>query len=153
MAEIKTAGLIMYRMKEGKPEIFLVHNGGPYYAKKEDQAWSFPKGGARDGENLLEAAKREFKEETSFDVPDVNFIELPPLKASPKIVYMWAFKGDCDPTKMKSNMCMVEWPPRSGKQIEIPEVDRGAFFDLDTARKRIFKYLVPIIDMFEQKIS
>jgi predicted NUDIX family NTP pyrophosphohydrolase len=149
---ITTAGLLLYRMKGGRPEVFLVHNGGPYYAKKEDQAWSIPKGGVNDGEDIFEAAKREYKEETSFDVPDTKFIPLEPLKASYKIVYVWAFEGDCDPSKLKSNMCMVEWPPRSGKQIEIPEVDRGEFFDLETARTKIFKYLVPIIDMFEKKL-
>ena len=153
MAEKEVAaGLLMYRMKEGKPEVFLVHNGGPYYAKKDERAWSFPKGHIHEGEDILDGAKREYIEETSFEVPDVEYIELGSTTSRNKTVHAWAFEGDCDPSKLKSNTCMVEWPPRSGKQIEIPEVDRGEFVTLDAARVKIFAYLVPLIDIFEKKI-
>ena len=148
-----TAGLLMYRMKNGSPEILLVHPGGPYHAKKEDAVWSIPKGLTNDGEDLLETAKREFTEETGIPVPETAFIRLPDIDTRPdKIVHVWAFEGDCDVTKIKSNTCMVEWPPRSGKQIEIPEVDRGEFFDLETAKKKLYPYQAGIVDGFAQSI-
>ncbi len=155
MAEtIITGGLLMYKMKDGRPVVFLAHAGGPYYQNKDEGAWDMPKGEINPGEDIFEAAKREFKEETGFDVPaDAAFIDLGTVKRPGKTVYVWAFLGDCDPSKMKSNTCMVEWPPRSGKQIEIPEADRGDFFDLETARKKLYKYLVPIVDAFEEKIK
>lgn len=146
------AGILLYRMKNGKPEIFLVHNGGPYYSGKDVGAWSFPKGEVNEGEDLLTAAKREFKEETSFDAPVGNYIELGSVKRPGKIVHIWAVEGDCDPSQLKSNTCMVEWPPRSGKKIEIPEVDRGEFFDPVTARGKLFSYLAGILDAFEKKL-
>ncbi len=143
----------MYRIVEGKPEIFLVHTGGPYHAKKDAGAWSFPKGLTEGDEDLLEAAKREFKEETSFDIPlNTTFIELGSVQRPDKIVHMWAFEGDCDLAKLKSNTCMVEWPPHSGKQIEIPEVDRGGFFTPTEAKIKLYPYLAPIIDEFEKKV-
>lgn len=148
-----TAGLIMYRMKAEEPEVFLVHCGGPYFEKKDEKAWSMPKGVINENEDMFEAAKREFKEETSFDVPaDAKFVDLGEVKRPGKIVHVWAFEGDCDVTKVKSNTCMVEWPPRSGKQIEIPEVDRGAFCSIHEARVKLFGYLAPIMDSFEKEI-
>jgi predicted NUDIX family NTP pyrophosphohydrolase len=154
MAETKiTGGILLYRRKNGRIEVLLAHTGGPYYAKKDDGAWSFPKGEIDEGEDILEAAKREYKEETSFDIPIGEYREMGSVKRPGKVVHVWAVEGDCDPTKMKSNTCMVEWPPRSGKQIEIPEMDRAEFFDLETAKKKLYGYLAPIIDMFEQKIK
>lgn len=153
--ETKTAaGILLYRKQSGKIEVFLAHTGGPYYEKKDEGAWSFPKGERDDeSEDLLETAKREFKEETSFDAPQGTYIELGIVKRPGKIVHVWAVEGDCDPGKFKSNMCMVEWPPRSGKEIEIPEMDRGEFFDLDTARIKLYSYLAPVIDLFEEKVG
>jgi predicted NUDIX family NTP pyrophosphohydrolase len=154
MAETKiSGGIILYRKKLGKHEVFLAHTGGPYYVKKDDGAWSFPKGEIDGGEDILEAAKREFTEETTFPAPDGEYIELGSARRPGKIVHVWAVEGDCDPSKMKSNTCMVEYPPRSGKQIEIPEMDRGEFFDLETARKKLYGYLAPIIDVLEEKIG
>ncbi len=148
-----SAGLILYRLRNGKPEILLGHTGGPFYAKKDAGAWSFPKGETGEGEDLLEAAKREFKEETSFDAPEGNYICLGSISRPGKTVHVWAVQGDCDLTKFKSNTCMTEWPPKSGKQIEVPEVDRGEFFDLETARTKLYGYLAPIIDVFKEKVS
>jgi predicted NUDIX family NTP pyrophosphohydrolase len=146
------AGIILFRRRE-KLEILLLHTGGPIYAKKDEAAWSFPKGEADAGEtDLLEVAKREFKEEASFDAPEGEYIEIGSVKRPGKIVHVWAVEGDIDVTKIVSNTCMIEWPPRSGKQIEIPEMDRGEFFDLETARKKLYGYLVPILDEFEKKI-
>jgi predicted NUDIX family NTP pyrophosphohydrolase len=149
---IVASGLLVYRMKSGKPEVLLLHTGGPYYAKKDDGAWTIPKGELDKDEDIFEAAKREFKEETSYDAPEGNYLELGTVKRPGKIVYVWAVEADLDVTKFKSNTCMVEWPPRSGKQIEIPECDRGEYFDLVTARKKLYGYLVPLIDLFEQKL-
>jgi predicted NUDIX family NTP pyrophosphohydrolase len=147
-----SAGLLMYRMKEGKPEVFLAHYGGPYHAGKDDGHWGFPKGEVEEGEDFFGAAKREFTEETSFKVPNTKFIELGTVMRPGKTVHVWAFEGDCDPSHFKSNTCMVEWPPRSGKQIEIPEMDKGDFFDLEIARKKLTPYLKPIIDEFEKRL-
>ena len=146
-----TAGIILFR-KSPYLEVLVVHTGGPYYVGKDERAWSFPKGVINPGENLLEAAKREYKEETGFDVPKGDYIEIGSVKRPGKIVHMWAIEGDCDPTKLVSNTCMVEWPPRSGKQIEIPEVDRGEFVSLEEAEKKLYAYLVPLVPMFRKKL-
>jgi len=143
----------MYRMKDGQPEVFLVHPGGPFFKNKEDGCWSFPKGIADEGEDLLATAKREFEEETSFPVSASKFMELSPLKKSSKIVHVWAFEGDCDPSQIESNTCMVEWPPRSGKQIEIPEVDRAGWFSLEEAEKKLSAYLAPVIGEFRKIVQ
>ncbi len=143
-----SAGLLMYRMKNGKIEVFLVHPGGPFCKNKDDGVWDIPKGEVEEGEDMLLAAKREFEEETSFKADAKKFIKLTPVKRPGKIVHIWAFEGDCDPSKIKSNTCKVEWPPRSGKQMEIPEVDRGDFFDLETAKKKLWPYLGALIREF-----
>lgn len=155
MADIVTgAGVLMYRRRDGKLEVFLGHYGGPYFAKKDIGAWSFPKGHAEAGEDLLATAKREYKEETGFDIPEgTKFTKIGTSERSGKVVHVWAFEGDCDPKKMVSNTCMVEWPPRSGKQIEIPEVDRGDFFTLEVARTKLSGYMSAIIDEFEKIIT
>jgi predicted NUDIX family NTP pyrophosphohydrolase len=147
------AGILLYKVENGKRVVLLLHTGGPYHAKKDDGAWSFPKGELDGPEDLLHAAKREFKEETSFLAPEGNYIELGSVKRPGKIVHVWAVEGDLDASKVKSNTCMVEYPPRSGKQIEIPEMDRGEFFDLETAKKKLYGYLAPIIDKFEENIK
>ena len=133
----RSAGLIIYRRRNSEFEVFLVHPGGPFWSKKDLGAWSIPKGEYVAGEEPLDVAKREFEEETGF-VPEGNFIELGDLKQpSGKIVNAWAFEGDCDPEKLKSNTFMLEWPPRSGRQIEVPEVDRGCWYSIEDARLRL----------------
>ncbi len=146
------AGLIAYKRENGILKIFLVHNGGPYFAKKDARGWSFPKGHAHEGEDLLECAKREFKEETSFEIPDAEFVNIGSITSKGKTVHAWAFKHEYDPSEMKSNTTTIEWPPRSGKQMEIPEVDRGEYVDLNDAHVKIFAYLEPLITKFEEKI-
>src|SRR5215469_10098647 len=132
----RSAGLIMYRRVNGL-EVFLVHPGGPYFAKKDLGAWTIPKGEYLEGEPALEAAKREFQEETGFPVSK-PFLELGSItQKGGKIVTAWAFEGNCDPAKMISNHCEIEWPARSGRMIEIPEADRGAWFSIDEAKDRI----------------
>jgi predicted NUDIX family NTP pyrophosphohydrolase len=137
----------MYRWREAVLEVFLVHPGGPFWAKKDMGAWSIPKGELEPGEEPLEVAKREFREETGF-APHGQFLELGTIKqAGGKIVTAWAFEGDCDPTRLTSNLCQVEWPPRSGRVIEFPEVDRGNWFSIAAAREHILKSQKPLLDM------
>ncbi len=148
------AGLLAYRRKKGNLEVFLAHYGGPFFVKKDLGAWSFPKGHVELGEELLTAARREFKEETGFDIPvDAQMIKIGEVSRPGKVVHVWAFEGDYDASKMVSNTSMLEWPPKSGKHIEIPEVDRGEFFTLDVARTKLWSYMVPIIDMFEERVG
>jgi predicted NUDIX family NTP pyrophosphohydrolase len=149
----QSAGLLMYRLRDRRIEIFLVHPGGPFWAKKDLGAWSIPKGEYAEGENPLDAARREFTEETGF-AAEGNFVDLGTVKqAGGKIVSVWAVEGDCDPAKLRSNMCMIEWPPRSGRKIEIPEVDRGAWFTVEEARERILKSQEPIIDLLLERLN
>jgi predicted NUDIX family NTP pyrophosphohydrolase len=137
---------MMYRRKDGELEVFLVHPGGPFFANKDLEAWTIPKGEYLEGEHPLEAAKREFQEETGFPVSE-TFLYLGSIKqAGGKTVSAWAFEGDCDPARMISNHCEIEWPPRSGRLITIPEVDRGAWFSIDEARERIKPTQIPLLD-------
>ena len=143
----------MYRRRSPGLEVFLVHPGGPFFAKKDHGTWTIPKGEYPDGELPLEAAKREFQEETGFPIPE-TFLDLGSIKqAGGKIVAAWAFEGDCDPAKMSSNTCVVEWPPRSGRLIEIPEADRGAWFSIDEAKERIKSTQIPLIDRLTKALD
>jgi len=129
--------LLLYRFHEGTLEVFLVHPGGPFWAKKDLGAWSIPKGEIDEGEDPLEAARREFEEETGFR-PEGMFRELTPAKQrSGKIVHTWAVEGDCDSAAIRSNTFSMEWPPRSGRQQEFPEVDRAGWFSIPEAREKI----------------
>src|SRR4029077_3602199 len=137
MATKETAGILLYRVRQGAFEVFLVHPGGPFWMKKDAGAWSIPKGETEAEEDLLHAAKREFHEETGFSL-DGNFIALAPLKQrGGKIVHAWAVEGDVDAQSIKSNLFSIEWPPRSGKHAEFPEVDRAGWFTLEAAKERI----------------
>lgn len=131
-----SAGILLYR-REPELQVFLVHPGGPFWAKKDLGAWSIPKGELGEGEEPLAAAIRELREETGFAV-DGDFRELAPLRQkSGKTIRAWAVEGDCDPALLRSNLFSMEWPPKSGKQQEFPEADRGAWFGIDEARSRI----------------
>jgi predicted NUDIX family NTP pyrophosphohydrolase len=141
----RSAGLIMYRWRDGHLEVFLVHPGGPFWASRDKGAWSIPKGEYADGEAPLEAAKREFFEETGF-APEGKFLELGSITQSGgKIVIAWAVEGNCDPDRLTSNRCQVEWPPRSGRLVEFPEVDRGKWFPIPAAREHILKSQEPLL--------
>lgn len=141
-----SAGLLMYRRRRGELEVFLVHPGGPFWAKKDAGAWSIPKGEYRPGEDPLAAARREFREETGFAVAG-EFIPLTPLtQPSGKIIQAWAVEGDCDAAAIRSNTFTLEWPPRSGLQPEFPEVDRAAWFTLTAAREKIIKGQVGFLE-------
>jgi predicted NUDIX family NTP pyrophosphohydrolase len=144
-----SAGLIMYRMQEGKVQVLLVHPGGPYFQAKDEGAWSIPKGEVEHGEDLLDTAKREFKEETGV-TPSGPFIALTPVtQKGGKIVHAWAFPGDCDPSANVSNTLMLEWPPRSGRQVEFPEIDKADFFNVDSARPKIKPAQMALIEELE----
>jgi predicted NUDIX family NTP pyrophosphohydrolase len=129
----------MYRRRQTIVEVLLAHMGGPFWAKKDLGAWSIPKGEFEPGEIPLDAAKREFQEETGLTV-NGEFIPLTPIKLSGgKILHAWAVEGDCDASSIKSNTFMLEWPPRSGKQQAFPEIDRAEWYSLDDAQEKVTK--------------
>jgi predicted NUDIX family NTP pyrophosphohydrolase len=153
MAKKESAGILMYRLRNSTMEVFLVHPGGPYWAKKDLGAWSIPKGELSEGEDRLNAAKREFQEETGFP-PEGNFIALTPIKQpGGKVVYAWAVRGDCDAKTLVSNTFSMEWPPRSGKRQEFPEVDRAEWFTMAVAKEKILKGQVGFLEELRLKIE
>lgn len=137
MAAKRSAGILLYRLRSGVIEVFLVHPGGPFWARKDAGAWSIPKGEFDEGEDALAHAKREFLEETGSAV-DGDFRALAPVRLkSGKTIHAWAVEGDIDADAIRSNLFSMEWPPKSGKQVEFPEVDRGGWFALRVARQKI----------------
>jgi predicted NUDIX family NTP pyrophosphohydrolase len=137
---MRSAGLLLYRGRGGSHEVFLVHPGGPYWAKKDLGAWSIPKGEFDSDEQPLDAAKREFREETGCEPPTGPFAPLGAIgQPSGKIIEAWGVRGDCNPASVRSNTFSMEWPPRSGRKQDFPEIDRAAWFDLEEARRRILK--------------
>lgn len=143
----------MYRRRNSGLEVFLVHPGGPFWAKKDLGAWSIPKGEYLDNEEPLEVAKREFQEETGF-APQGTFLVLGDLKqAGGKTVSAWAFEGNCDPAKLRSNTFTMEWPPRSGRHIEVPEVDRGAWYSIEEARLRLLAGQRTLLDRLQDSLA
>ena len=140
-----SAGLLMHRSKGKDLQVFLVHPGGPFWAKKDAGAWSIPKGLADAGEDMLAAAKREFQEETGH-VPVGDFRPLGVFKQpSGKLIHAFAVEGDCDPAKIVSNEFEMEWPPKSGERARFPEVDRAGWFGPDEALTKILKGQAPIL--------
>jgi predicted NUDIX family NTP pyrophosphohydrolase len=141
----RSAGILLYRLSAGLLEVLLVHPGGPFWAKKDDGAWSIPKGEFPEDEDPLEAAKREFQEETGSSVPG-TCLPLRPLKQpSGKIVHAWMAQGDLDPRDLKSNTFSMEWPPGSGKFQDFPEVDRAEWFSVEAAKLKMLKGQVPFL--------
>ena len=141
----KSAGIILYRFTNDQLEVLLVHPGGPFWAKKDLNAWSIPKGEFEDGEDPLEAAKREVREETGMTI-EGKFIALTPVKQkSGKLVLAWALKGDFDPATIQSNEFEMEWPPRSGKKKMFPEVDKAGWFTIDEAVTKIVEGQIPLL--------
>jgi predicted NUDIX family NTP pyrophosphohydrolase len=148
----KTAGLLLFRETSGILEVLLAHPGGPFWAKKDDGAWSIPKGEFEEGEEPLEAAKREFEEETGTK-PQGEAIRLEPLRqAGGKIVYAFAIRAEFDPATLKSNTFRMEWPPKSGRQQEFPEVDRAAWFPIEEAEGKILKSQAPLLRQLRDKV-
>jgi predicted NUDIX family NTP pyrophosphohydrolase len=149
----RSGGLLMYRFRDQILQVLLVHPGGPYWKNKDNGAWSIPKGEAGPTEDLLGVAQREFEEELGHK-PDGRYVELAPVKQKGgKVVHAWAFEGDCDPSTIKSNTFAIEWPPKSGKISEFPEVDRAAFFSLEEARKKINLGQAALLDELEIRVA
>ena len=144
-----SAGIVLYRTNNEKLEVFLIHPGGPFWAKKDDGVWSIPKGEYENGEDPLDAARREFEEETGFACIDGDVQTLGAVKLnSGKVVSAWAIEGDCNPAHLRSNLFELEWPPKSGRIAQFPEVDRGGWFDREQALRKITKGQRPVIEKF-----
>jgi predicted NUDIX family NTP pyrophosphohydrolase len=137
MTKKKSAGVLLYRLTGTGLEVFLVHPGGPFWKKKDAASWTIPKGEFTDEEEALSAALREFREETGF-TPAGPFIPLTPIRQKAgKLVHAWAAAGDLVPALVRSNTVTLEWPPRSGRKLSFPEVDKGEWFTLPIAREKI----------------
>ena len=149
-----SAGLLMFRLKEGKLQVFLVHPGGPFWARKDEGAWSIPKGEVQENEPLLETAIREFEEEIGVSVKG-EFLELGSIKQrGGKTVHAWAFEGDYNESQpIKSNMFTMEFPPGSGKMREFPEIDKACFFDLEEAKRKINAAQVEFIERLQSALA
>lgn len=149
----QSAGLVIYRRKVRELEVFLVHPGGPFWAKKDLGSWSIPKGEYTAEEDPLAAARREFEEETGMRV-DGDFTELGTIRqAGGKMVTAWALEGDFDADRLASNTFEMEWPPRSGRVVKFPEVDRGAWFTLLEAKERILASQRALLERLEEKVA
>ncbi len=142
----ESAGVLLYRMRDGALEVLLVHPGGPFWARKDEGAWSIPKGELEPGEPAAEAARRELEEETGVQVESALEALAPVRQAGGKVVHAFAAAGDCDPAAIRSNTFQMEWPPRSGRQQPFPEIDRAGWFDLDAAARKLNKGQVPLLE-------
>ena len=149
----RSAGLLFYRTKGAATEVFLVHPGGPFWKNKDAGAWSIPKGEFEDNEEPLEAAKREFREETGLAATG-EFLPLHPVRQpSGKVVYAWAQESSFDAEVVRSNSFSMEWPHGSGRIAEFPEVDRAAWFPIETAKEKILKGQMPFLDELLRRVS
>jgi predicted NUDIX family NTP pyrophosphohydrolase len=147
---VRSAGILLYRLRPEGPEVLLVHPGGPYWARRDEGAWSIPKGEHAEGEDALECAQREFEEETGSAPPRGELAALGEVRLrSGKRVAGWAAEGDLDPETVRSNTFEIEWPPRSGRRQAFPEVDRAGWFGLAEARRRILPAQVPFLDRLQ----
>ena len=146
----QSAGLVLYRQRDGKLEVLLVHPGGPFWQRRDEGVWSIPKGEFAENEVGIEVARREFQEELGAAPPNGEVTPLGEVRqAGGKTVYAWALPGDLDVTTTTSNTFEIEWPPRSGKMQTFPEVDRAAWFDLDAARRKLLPAQRAFIDRLE----
>ena len=149
----RSAGILLHRRTDdGEREVLLVHPGGPFWAKKDLGVWSIPKGEYEGGEDPRACALREFQEELGAAVPQGELIDLGEVRQrGGKVVTAWALEGDADPAAIHSNTFTIEWPPRSGRMREFPEVDRAGWFGLDEARERILRAQVPLLDRLAER--
>ena len=149
---LRSAGLLCYRRTGAHLEVLLVHPGGPFWARKDDGAWSIPKGEIAADEDPLLAAQREFAEELGVK-PGGPFVALEPVRqAGGKVVVAWAFEGDLDVSTITSNSFSMEWPPRSGELREFPEVDRAEWFPTEEARRKILRGQAPLLDQLAESV-
>jgi predicted NUDIX family NTP pyrophosphohydrolase len=150
----RSAGILLYRMRDGAPEVLLVHPGGPFWARKDLGAWSIPKGEYDDGEDPQACALREFQEETGTPLPESALVELGTVtQRGGKRVTAWAAEGDLDPEAVRSNTFALEWPPRSGRTQEFPEIDRAGWFGLDEARAKLVSAQAELVDRLTDQLS
>ncbi len=150
---INSAGILLYRLRDNAVEVLLAHPGGPFWSGKDMGAWSIPKGLTEANEDSLQAAKREFREETGFEV-DGQFIDLGTMRQpSRKMIHIWALKLDLDADRLQSNQFTMEWPRKSGKMMQFPEIDRAEWFDIETARRKIHKGQAGFLDRLLSKIQ
>jgi predicted NUDIX family NTP pyrophosphohydrolase len=149
-----SAGILLWRSREGRLEVLLAHQGGPFWVNKDFGHWTIPKGEVEPGEELEAVARREFAEETGSEAPDRPLVELGQItQKSGKLVLAWAVEGDLDPSTAVSNTYDLEWPPRSGVIRAFPEIDRVEWFDLDEARRRMKSAQVPFLDRLEAALA
>lgn len=154
MPKKHSAGIVLYREVSGELEVLLVHPGGPFWANRDDGAWSIPKGEFEDGEDPLPAARREFEEETGALPPAGEFLALHAVRQpSGKTVHAWAASGEFDVAALNSNMFSLEWPPKSGERREFPEVDRAAWLPLTVAKRKILKGQAPLLTELEARLG
>lgn len=153
MSRTLSAGILLYRRRNGHLEVFLVHPGGPFWAKKDEGAWSMPKGEYADDEDSWIAARREFHEETGLEIERAGSPLTPVKQPGGKVIVAWAVEGDVDATAVRSNTFWLEWPPKSGRQQQFPEVDRAGWFDLPRARIKLLPGQRGFVDQLEQLVS
>ena len=145
--------MLLHRRRDGRLEVLLVHPGGPYWARKDLGAWTIPKGEVDPGEDARAAARRELAEETGIVLAAEELVPLGEVRqAGGKVVEAWAVERDCDAGTLRSNLFTLEWPPRSGRSVEFPEVDRAAWFDLDEAGRRILAGQRPLLERLEERL-
>jgi predicted NUDIX family NTP pyrophosphohydrolase len=148
-----SAGLVVFRTTDGEIEVLLVHPGGPFWARRDEGAWSIPKGEIGDAEDPLSAARREVAEELGWS-PSGEALPLTPIvQKAGKVVQAWAIRADWDPTTLRSNTFTLEWPRGSGRMRQFPEVDRASWFPLTEARKRILESQIPLLDELERVLT
>jgi predicted NUDIX family NTP pyrophosphohydrolase len=149
-----SAGIVLYRRADGGLEVLLAHPGGPLFASRDHGHWSIPKGEPDPGEPLVDAARREFREETGQDLGDPPLLDLGSIvQKGGKVVHAWAVEGDLDPDVARSEPFEMEWPPRSGRRRSFPEIDRVAWFDPSEARSRVKAAQIPLLDRLEAALA
>jgi predicted NUDIX family NTP pyrophosphohydrolase len=153
MSRSQSAGVLAFRRRDDEIEVFLVHPGGPFWQRKDDGVWSIPKGEFEEGETPEAAARREFLEETGFELPHVLLALTPIVQSRSKVVHPFAVEVELDPGALKSNTFTVEWPPRSGSMREFPEADRAAWFRIADARRKILAGQWPILTELVERLD
>jgi predicted NUDIX family NTP pyrophosphohydrolase len=150
----KSAGILVYRMKDGRLEVLIAHMGSPWWANKDKGAWSIPKGEYEEEEDPKEAARREFGEELGKPIPEGEWLEMGTIEQkNKKTVVAWAVEGDLDVSSITSNTFNIEWPPRSGKMQEFPEIDRAGWFSLEEASKKLIEAQTEFLKRLSDKLE